>query len=709
MQIIQSIKDRGGVVMAIFIAIALISFILMDSKSDSNRGSLTGNNPVGSINGSSIDIQEFDKRFKQEEAKQSQQRGGQPLSGADAMGVRDQVWNQIVAENVFYAEADKLGINLTSKELSYILQSNDPSNPFLQEKSLMGADGKIDPAKVSEALVNIKKFKGEQRDNIDAQIIEPLKLSTAASKYGAMMNGAAYYPTWMKEKELGEDKSFATITYATVPYNEISDSTVAVSDADVNSYVAKHKELFKQEAGRTISYLSFSQDPSTLDSANARKSVEELKASFALDTSAKNFVARSASVVDFQDEFLPLSRIQSAAKDSIIKQAVGVVSGPYVDGANYSIAKIIGTKELPDSVKARHILIGTRDPQSGAELMSDSAAKKLADSLFASIKAGANFVELAAKYSTDGSKTKGGDLGTFGYGQMVPEFNEFCFTKAVGAKDVVKTQFGYHIIEVMSQSNFKPAYKIAFVAKPIVPSDETINAANLAATKAAANKGGKELADYASKNGLKMVEMPTIIKENEFRVGNLQDARSIVKWAFGAKKGAVSDPIPVGNQFVVATVVNVYAEGTQDATIARSGAESIIRKEKKAALIIEKLGPNPTMETITAKYNKQTQVIGADSTLTYTTKIINGLGVEPKIVGAAFNATYLTKPSAPIEGNTGVYIIKVNTVQPKTEKTVEQQTSFVTTRNQALKQGASNWFEALRKQATIKDKRSKYF
>ncbi len=709
MQIIQSIKDRGGVVMAIFIAIALISFILMDSKSDSNRGSLTGNNPVGSINGSSIDIQEFDKRFKQEEAKQSQQRGGQPLSGADAMGVRDQVWNQIVAENVFYAEADKLGINLTSKELSYILQSNDPSNPFLQEKSLMGADGKIDPAKVSEALVNIKKFKGEQRDNIDAQIIEPLKLSTAASKYGAMMNGAAYYPTWMKEKELGEDKSFATITYATVPYNEISDSTVAVSDADVNSYVAKHKELFKQEAGRTISYLSFSQDPSTLDSANAKKSVEELKASFALDTSAKNFVARNTSVVDFQDEFLPLSRIQSAAKDSIIKQAVGVVSGPYVDGVNYSIAKIIGTKELPDSVKARHILIGTRDPQSGAELMSDSAAKKLADSLFASIKAGGNFVELAAKYSTDGSKTKGGDLGTFGYGQMVPEFNEFCFTKAVGAKDVVKTQFGYHIIEVMSQSNFKPAYKIAFVAKPIVPSDETINAANLAATKAAANKGGKELADYASKNGLKMVEMPTIIKENEFRVGNLQDARAVVKWAFGAKKGAVSDPIPVGNQFVVATVVNVYAEGTQDATIARSGAESIIRKEKKAALIIEKLGPNPTMETITAKYNKQTQVIGADSTLTYTTKIINGLGVEPKIVGAAFNATYLTKPSAPIEGNTGVYIIKVNTVQPKTEKTVEQQTSLVTTRNQALKQGASNWFEALRKQATIKDKRSKYF
>jgi peptidyl-prolyl cis-trans isomerase D len=710
MQIIQSIKERGSVIMAIFIAIALISFILMDSNSGSNNGSLTGKNSVGSINGNKIDITEFEKRFKQEETKQAQQRGGQPLGGADALRVRDQVWNQIVAENVFYKEAEKLGINLTPKELSAILLSNDQANPFMQERTLLGADGKLDVQKASEALTNIKKFTGEQRDNIDAQILEPLKLSTAAAKYSALITSAAYYPTWMQEKDGKEEKEFAVISLATVPFSDISDSSITVTDAEINNYVAKHKDLFKQEAGRTISYLTFSQNPSSADSAVVKNDLEGLKAAFATDSSAKGFVARNMSVVDFQDEFLPLSRISSAVKDSIVKQPIGVVTGPYVDGANYSIAKIIGTKQLPDSVKARHILIGTRDQQSGTELMADSAAKKLADSILLAVKGGANFAELATKYSTDpGSKIKGGDLGNFGYGQMVPEFNEFCFTKAVGSKDVVKTQFGYHVIDVTSQSNFKPAYKIAFVAKAIVPSDETINAANLAATKAAANKTGKDLIEYAKKAGLNIVENPTVIKENEFTVGNMQEARTLVKWLFDAKQGAVSDPIPVGRDFVVATVNKTFAEGVQDAATARSGAEVIIKKEKKTAQILEKLGANPTFETVAAKFNKQPQTFGADSTITFSSKILNGIGVEPKVIGAAFNKENQTKVSAPIEGTTGVYLLKVNSLLPKAEKTAEQAASFIASRQAAQKQSANGWFEALRKQATIKDTRSKYY
>jgi peptidyl-prolyl cis-trans isomerase D len=424
MQIIQSIKDRGGIVMAILIAIALISFILMDSNSGSNGGR-TGDDTVGKINGKSIDLMDFNKRVKLEEAKQSQQRGGQPLSSAESNQVREQVWNQIVAENVFYKEAEKLGITLTPKELSDILKSNDPSNPLAQERSLLGPDGKLDQQKLTEALANIKKATGEQRDNFDSQVLEPLKLNSSAAKYGAMMNASAYYPTWMREKEMAEDKSFATISYVTVPYSDISDSTITVTDADINAYVAKHKKMFKQEAGRTLSYLSFSQNPSAKDSADTRALIEKIKIDFASDSSPKTFAARNSSTVAYQDDFLPLARINSAVKDSMVKYGVGTVAGPFLDGNNYSLSKILDTKQLPDSVKARHILIGTRDRNTGAKLMEDSAASKLADSLLAAVKAGANFAELASRYSTDeGSKIKGGDLGTFGNGAMVPEFND---------------------------------------------------------------------------------------------------------------------------------------------------------------------------------------------------------------------------------------------------------------------------------------------
>jgi peptidyl-prolyl cis-trans isomerase D len=704
MQIIQSIKDRGGVIMAIVIAIALISFILMDSKTSDSRPTT---NTIGKVNGNAIESRDFEKRIKIEENKQAQQSGQQP-TGAEAMRIREQVWNQIVAENVFYKEADKLGITLTSKELSSILLSDDQSNPLKQERSLLNEQGQLDVTKAAEAITNIKKFKGEQREQVDATIIEPLKLSTAAAKYTGLMSVAAYYPTWMQEKDAVDEKSFATISYVGVPYTEISDSTVQVSDADINDYVSKHKAQFKQEAGRTISYVSFSQNPSSVDSANAKKVVADLIAGLSTDTSAKNFVARNASVVEFVDDYLPLSKIQSSVKDSMVKYGIGTVSGPFVDGGNYSIAKILGTKQLPDSVKARHILIALKDRETGKDIMTDSAAKKLADSIYNAVNSGANFASLAMQYSTDaGSKVKGGDLGTFGFGQMVPEFNEFCFNGSTGGKKVVKTQFGYHVIEIQNQSNFKPAYKIAILAKSIVPSDETINAASLAATKAAANKGVKELKEYATKTGLSVIENPTAVKENDFTVGSMQDARNLVKWAFGAKQGAVSDPIPVGRDFVVAMVNKIFAEGVQDAATARTGAEAAVRNQKKAALIVTKMGA--TMESAATAYNKQVLTAGADSSITYGARIINGIGVEPKVIGAVFNKENQTKASAPIIGTTGVYVIKTTAILPKNVQTEEQKLAANTAKLSTIRQGGSNWFEALRKQADIKDSRSKFY
>jgi peptidyl-prolyl cis-trans isomerase D len=705
MQIIQSIKDRGGVIMAIVIAIALISFILMDSKSGDNRPT---SSEIGKINGNTIELSEFNNRVKFEEAKKSQ--NGQPLSGNDALQVREQVWNQVVAENVFYKEAEKLGIVLSPAELSSILKSDDQSNPLKQERDLLNEQGNFDNEKLQQRLNDIKKAKGEQREFVDATYFEPLKLSTAANKYNSMIGAASYYATWMQEQDAEEEKNFATISYVAVPYGEISDSAVVVKDEDINAYVASNKDLFKQEAGRTISYVSFSRNPSAMDSANARKQVEDLKSGLATDSSAKNFVARNSSSIEFIDDYLPLSRIQSTVKDSMVKYGVGTVSGPFVDGGNYSIAKVLGTTSLPDSVKARHILIATTDRQTGKALMTDSAAKKLADSILIAVNTGANFGALAAKYSVDGSKDAGGDLGTFVFGQMVPEFNKFCFNEGkAGSKKVVKTQFGYHVIDIQNQTNFKPAYKIAILAKPIVPSDETINAATLAATKAAANKSSKELADYATKNGLQVIEVPTTIKENDFAIGQMQDARNLVKWAFDAKLGAVSDPITVGKDFIVASVSNIYKEGTQNATMARAGAEAEVRNKKKAEIIVAKLAGATTLEAAAALYNKQVAVAGADSSIVMGAGIINGIGNEPKIIGAAFNKDYLTKQSAPIVGKTGVYVVKVNAITAKAAKTAEELVAQASMKRNALKGRGANWFEALRKQADVTDNRSKYF
>jgi len=374
------------------------------------------------------------------------------------------------------------------------------------------------------------------------------------------------------------------------------------------------------------------------------------------------------------------------------------------------LAKILGSKSLPDSVSARHILIATVNSQTGEPILEDSIAKKRADSIFTAIKGGANFAFLALQYSSDGSKDKGGDLGTFGYGTMVPEFNNFCFENTVGSKAVVKTQFGYHIIEVMSQKGQSPAYKIGFMAKEIFSSEETISKASNDAIKLSAEKDAKNVDAYLKKNGIQKITVPTLIKENDGQVGQMQDARQLVRWVFEAKKGDVSDPFSIGDQFVVAIVDKILEEGTQDIETARSMAEGAIRDEKKGEEILKKLGSNVTLESAAAAYAKEILTAGQDSSITFKSQIINSIGNEPKLIGASFNKANLNRVSAPITGKTGVYVFKVNSIAEKASNTAEETAQFRTQQTTALRnQAATNWFEGLRKKATIKDNRSKFF
>lgn len=710
MQIIQGIRDKGAAIVIAVIALSLIGFILMDAKQGSSRMFGSGSTTIGKVDGKSIEQAEFNKKVKIMENDEEQRSGSKPPASQSAE-YRQQVWEQMVNERVFYGEAQKLGIDFTAKELSAILSSNDRDNPLLQDQSMVDpATGKLDQSKLRDALSNIKKAKGDQRDMIDNKIIEPQKLTSISTKYFALLSASAYYPSWMEEADNNDKKNFATISYVALPYGEISDSTIKVTDAEIEAYVQKHKDQFKQEEGRKISYVVFSQLPSAEDSARTRDLVASLKQGFETDANVKNFLARNTSAIEFDSNYVPRSRITSSAADSIIRMPAGSVFGPYVDGKNFVLAKNLGSRNYPDSVKAKHILIATRNLQNGQPMMEDSVAKKRADSILAAINAGADFTALAKQYSADGSKDKGGDLGTFAYGQMVPEFNEYCFTKPVGSRGVVKTQFGYHVIEVLNQKGNSPAYKIAYLAKEIIASEATINKSSLDATKVAAEKEAKKLDDYLQKNGLKKITENSLIKENDTRVGQLKDARQLVRWAFEAKKGDVSEPFSIGDQFVVGILDKIEKEGLQDVETARPMASNAIREEKKAAEIIKKLGNAPTLESAAAAFGKQVFPGGADSSITFSSQIINNIGQEPKVIGACFNKENQTKVSAPIVGKTGVYLIKVNSIAAKApeapEKIAEARQQMLTNlRNQA----AANWFDDIKKRTEIKDNRSKFF
>jgi len=366
---------------------------------------------------------------------------------------------------------------------------------------------------------------------------------------------------------------------------------------------------------------------------------------------------------------------------------------------------MVGIKQLPDSVTDRHILIGTNDPQSGQQVRDDSTGKKLVDSIQSAIKNGADFNALVTKYSDDGgSKEKGGVYDYFPQGQMVIPFNDFAFDNSVGSKGVVKTDFGYHYIEILGQKNRAPAYKIAYLAKPIISSNETMNEANTAAaTFASGAKGTKEFNDNAAKLA-KPILSATEIKQNDFTVGTMANTRSLVRWIYESKEGAVSDPTEVGDQIIVAMVTSINKAGLMSATEARPLVEGLIRNDKKAKIIIDTKMKGSSLEEI-AK-SSGSSILRADS-LSFGSGFINGVGNEPKIVGAAFNKTLQGKASSLIAGSSGGFAVKGEMVAAKAAdalpETVKQ--ALIQNRKMAIYRS----IEALRKAATVKDYRFSFY
>ncbi len=709
MQIIQNIREKGAAIVIVVIALSLIGFILMDAKSGRNA-SLFGGSPstsVGEVNGEPVENKEFTEKVKQAE----DQYGGR-ATGNQLYEIRQSVWDQLVAEKVIIKEFKKLGLSFSPKEMSAIMFSSDA--PYTLKQAFTDKQtGQYDINKVQEWWKTAKKSKDEQRAAIEAQIIEPMKLQTLYSKYNGMIAASAYYPAWMQKKDLSERNQFANISYVGVPYSVINDNEIKVSDAEIIEYINKKKSLYKQDGGRFISYVSFSANPSPSDSLKARESVEVLKAPFIADTNANNFIARNMSTIKYFDGYSLKSKLAMVQKDSIANLPTGKVYGPYLDGGAYVLAKMLGNRQMPDSVRARTILVSTRDLQTGQPTISDSIAKQRIDSISTAIKGGADFNTMVLMYSDDRvSKDKGGayDFSSLQFQNLPKEFAEVVFYGTSGDKKMVHTDIGWYYIEVISQKNFETAYKVAYMSKQILATDETVNNASMKATKLSGeNRDVKSFDAYVIKNALQKIDVPNMITQNEYRLGLLQDARQLIRWAFEAKQGDVSEPFSIEDQFVVATVTKIQPEGLPDATTARPLVEALIRKQKKADIIKEKLSKANSLETAASVYNQPIRTAGADSTLTFSSQIINGVGDEPKLIGAAFNKNFQTKLSEPIGGTGGVFVVKVNGIENQPTETAEIMALQSTEQTRSLLQKLSGWFESLKKTAEIKDTRSKQY
>jgi peptidyl-prolyl cis-trans isomerase D len=704
MSIIQQIREKYAAVGIGFIALSLIGFILMDSSKNNSGGGVDPNDAIGEINGRSISYNEFLTKTRSIENMQAM--NGRNVDEELRQQINAEVWRQMVDRTIMEGEFAKLGIQVTAKEFNDLLFGANPPD-WLTQQFTDPNTGQFDVLAAKQAINEIKKNRAQgNAEMIEQFYLDPLLEQTLRGKYSAIQRSAVYAPGFLVEKTLSDNAAIASFQFVQVPYSTVPDSAVTITDAMITKYVSEHKRDFKQEENmRSIAYVSFPYNPSADDSANVLSELKNLYEGFATTDNPGEFVARNGSMIAFADEYFSKERMQIAQKDSIIGAGPGKVFGPYLDGNAYVLSRVVDEKTRPDSVKARHILVSTYDMRTQQPVLSDSAAKAKIDSIEALVKSGGNFSELAKTLSDDqGSAEKGGDLGFFASGMMVKEFNDYCFNNGKGSRGIVKTQFGYHLIEVMDQKDFVPAYKVAYLAKSIDASMETVNDAMNAANQFAGNSRTlKAFDDNVVKDGLNKLIAPDI-RENEFNITGLGVNRALVRQIFDAKVGSVLDPVDVNGQYIVIAVSGAEKSGLMSAAKARPMVESILRNEEKAKVIIKKLGTVSSLEQMATANNSFVQT--ADS-VSFVSPMISSLGFEPKVGGFAFAKANLDKVSKPIGGNSGVFVLKTNSVGAAASQSSQDdiRNSLI---NQSRSASLSSSSQALREKSTIKDSRSKF-
>lgn len=703
MALIGKIRKNMWLVI-VLMAVALAGFIIMDMTSAGNRGGMGSRTTIGEVNGTKIDYFDF-------------QRAEDALYGnsGEVYNRRASLWNYFVENTILNDISDANGLAVGADELHELEFGNNLS-PLIQSFFRDAQTGQVDRQQLNEVQKAIEdgtvtnpEF-AYRFNELRKQVIKTQK----ETKLNNMVAKALYTPTWYAEAMDKLNNEKASFEYVNIPFDIINDSDVTLTDEDYTAYINDNAAKYtNKEEVRNLIYWVQNIAPTHEDSTAIFERMEQTAANFKTATSDSLFVAGYNGSMD--PFFAKAESLNALIKDEVTGMAVGDVYGPYLDNGRYNIFKLLGKRVEADSAKASHILrtVNNNDP---IEL---AAASKYIDSIKTAIQSGSvSFADAATAGSQDpGSGSKGGELGTFSPGTMVPEFNDAVFTGREGGLYTVITQFGVHLIKVekLIFKNNDMKYKLAYISEPITPSETTQQRiedemfAILESTKTVDDI--KKLATSDSK-----VEYSGGLKANDFTFGGLgtsQTTRDMVKWAFekGTKVGQVSpvlytindEQLYVAKEQLIVGLLSIDKPGIASVESVKSVIEPMVRNIKKGEIIKSRIS-GTDLNAIAESFDKQVEMA---EELTFGAPSLPDGSQEPTFIGKIFAAS----PGAviaPFVGKTGVFVAKLNSKTPAITEAGGFSQKMQLTQNSRM-QAMFGFMPTLKSSAKISDNRNTFY
>lgn len=708
MALLSKIRERSALVIGL-IGLAIIAFVISDAISSNPAIFSDRDTSVGTIEGKKIEQQEFSQKLEVAKVNYMNQRQTNRISAQDQQQLNDQVWNQMVYQNIFNEEFEKLGLQVSAQELFDMVQGDDP-HPAVKQNFTDPESGEFRRNDLMNFLQNLDRPEAAQYRESWFQFEDALVEDRIREKYNGLIAASFYANSLEAKLDFHKENAFVDMDYVFKAYSSIKEDEVKIEESDLKAYYNENKDNYKQDQEtRTFQYVMIDIAPSAEDTAEARREIESLKSEFQEATNDSTFV-RVNSDAPYEAKVMDRSEANSTNPDydRFFEEGVqvGDVFGPYEERGVFKLIKISDIME--DSVsnfRARHILI---KPEGETDEDTANAMKK-ARELQRDIRGGADFEALAAEFGTDGTKDRGGDLGWYRDGAMVDEFNETVKNARVGEVKVVKTQFGAHVVEKTGDADNRKV-KITTLTKEVYPTRDTYAKAFEQAKnfRSKAGVNPESFGAVASELGLNpRTSQPLTASTSQ--LPGVEDAREMIRWAFDANVNEISDIIDVDESHVVLKLIEVSPKGYTPFEALKDEIRPLVLEEKRKEMLYqsfkEAIGGKEDLADMATALSVEKR---SANRVNLQNPTLNENMNEHRVVGAALGMSP-GKTSRPIKGSNGVFVINVTNVKkPEGEENAiaGRKSQIIEDRSARAKISVMN---AMTESADVEDRRYKFY
>ncbi|XCI75028.1 MAG: peptidylprolyl isomerase [Flavobacteriales bacterium] len=688
------------------IGLALLAFVI-DPKALSN---LAGKdlNIIGKVDDEEINHQEYIDQIN------FQRQFSRDLPETF---LRTQAWKNLVDEKLLIQQAKKLGIETSEKDFWNTLakQSIYSQVPYFQDKK-----GNFNTAKFKSYLTNLKKV---VKNN--PQAAEEYKLWTyqkqfipkqlLISQYLEMPIHGLNTTTAEATLNYQAKNASAKIDYILLPYAEYEKKyKISIKNEDIATYVKTHAPRYKRPATRDLGLVILPSQASPKDIETIKKQVDSIAAEFKTTTNDSIF-ASTHSESPYNSNYHTETSLPPFLKDFVKNAHVGDVYGPIREENAYIMTKLTGKKMRSEATQSSHILISHKGATRSSATRSKEEAKKITDSLYATIKADPTQFEILTQKSDDPNAAQNkGSLGwTNNNGQeLIPQYQKFLNENHKGTIGIAETPFGYHIIRIDDKSPLKPVYQLAIILKSINPSKKTETKLYTNATRFIQENNKASLSvlinNARKKNYQNVISKDIVVSQSNIKELNSDSDGEIIRWAFDEerKPGQTKLFTTSHGDHIIAYLSSIQVKGLATVEKVKDEVTLILKKQKLAKLLSDDIQKysRKNLEGLAAAFSKEVKKADA---INFNNPTIQGIGREPKVIGASFGLP-LKQLSKPIAGEQGVFIIR--TSRRRKAPKISDYTQEIQANNALLRRNPMETIlKALKDKAKIEDYRNKLF